>query len=52
MTFNNVCRFEVASGCKHSKEDQTSAPEYESYDFLGQRPISGSKMLLKFDYCS
>ena len=32
-------------GCKHSKVDQESAPVYESNDFLGQTPISSSKML-------
>jgi hypothetical protein len=31
-------------GCKHSKVDQESAPVYESHDFLGQTPISRSKM--------
>ena len=35
------------NGCKHSKVDQESAPEYESHDFLGQMPISCSKMLVK-----
>ena len=40
------------SGCKHSKVDQTSAPVYESRDFLGQRPISSSKMLFNIDYFS
>ena len=37
-------------GCKHSKVDQTSAPVYERCGFLGQRPISSSKMLFKIDY--
>ena len=37
-------------GCKHSKVDQTSAPVYKSRGFLGQRPISSSKMLFKNDY--
>ena len=32
-------------GCKHSKVDQESAPVYESHDFLGQTPISSSKVL-------
>ena len=36
-------------GCKHSKVDQTSAPVYESRGFLGQTPISSSKMLFKID---
>ena len=39
-------------GCKHSKVDQTSAPVYESRGFLGQMPISSSKMLFKIDYFS
>ena len=39
-------------GCKHSKVDQTSAPIYESRGFLGQMPISSSKMLFKIDYFS
>jgi hypothetical protein len=34
-------------GCKHSKVNQESAPVYGSHDFLGQTPISGSKMLFK-----
>ena len=34
-------------GCKHSKVDQESAPVYGSHDFLGQTPISSSKMLFK-----
>ena len=34
-------------GCKHSKVDQESVPVYESHDFLGQTPISSSKMLFK-----
>ena len=33
--------------CKHSKVDQESVPVYESHDFLGQTPISSSKMLFK-----
>ena len=37
-------------GCKHSKVDQKSAPVYESHDFLGQTPISGSKMLFKVEH--
>ena len=36
----------------HSKVDQTSAPVYESQGFLGQRPISSSKMLFKNTYFS
>ena len=40
------------NGCKHSKVDQRSAPVYESHGFLGQRPISCSKMLFKIDYVS
>ena len=39
-------------GCKHIKVDQTSARVYESCGFLGQRPISSSKMLFKIDYFS
>ena len=39
-------------GCKHSKVDQTSAHVYESRGFLGQMPISSSKMLSKIDYFS
>jgi hypothetical protein len=35
-------------GCKHSKVDQESAPVYGSHDFLGQTPISSSKMLFNF----
>jgi hypothetical protein len=35
-------------GCKHSKVDQESALVYGSHDFLGQTPISSSKMLFKF----
>jgi hypothetical protein len=31
---------------KHSKVDQESAPVYISHDFLGQTPISSSKMLI------
>ena len=38
--------------CKHSKVDQTSAMVYESRGFLGQRPISNSKMLFEIDYFS
>jgi hypothetical protein len=37
----------LAMGCKHSKVDQESAPVYENHDFLGQTPISSSKMLFK-----
>ena len=37
---------------KHSKVDQTSAPVYESCGFLGQMPISSSKMLFEIDYFS
>ena len=40
------------AGCKHSKVNQTSAPVYESRGFLGQTPISSSKMLLQIDYFS
>jgi hypothetical protein len=39
--------FSLPCGCKHSKVDQESAPVYGSHDFLGQTPISGSKMLFK-----
>jgi hypothetical protein len=39
---------EVVHGCKHSKVDPESAPVYGSHDFLGQTPISSSKMLSKF----
>ena len=42
----------MGDGCKYSKVDQTSAPVYESRGFLGQRPISSSKLLLKVDYFS
>ena len=34
-------------GCKHSKVDQKSIVVYESHDFLGQTPISSSKMFYK-----
>ena len=34
-------------GCEHSKVDQESALVYESHNFLGQTPISSSKMLFK-----
>jgi hypothetical protein len=37
----------ILSGCKHSKVDQESAPVYGSHDFLGQTPVSSSKMLFK-----
>jgi hypothetical protein len=30
--------------------DQESAPVYGSHDFLGQTPISSSKMLFKYIY--
>ena len=42
----------IGPECKHSKVDQTSAPVYESRGFLGQRPISSSKMLFKIEYFS
>ena len=42
----------VGLGCKHSKVDQTSVPVYESSNFLGQMPISSSKMFFKIDYFS
>ena len=42
-----VVSFNTLFGCKHSKVDQESAPVYESHDFLGQTPISNSKMLFK-----
>ena len=35
-----------------SKVDQTSAPVYDSRGFLGQTPISSSKMLFKIDFFS
>ena len=35
------------NGCKQSKMDQGIAMVYESHDFLGQTPISSSKMLFK-----
>ena len=38
---------QYVAGCKHSKVDQESAPVYKSHDFLGQTPISSSKMLFK-----
>ena len=41
-------RDDCYGGCKHSKVDQESAPVYESHDFLGQTPISSSKMLFNF----
>jgi hypothetical protein len=39
-------------GCKHGKVDQKSALLYDNHDFLGQTPISSSKMLFKIDYFS
>ena len=42
----------VRHGCKHSKVDQKNALVYKSHDFLGQTPISSSKMLFKIDYFS
>jgi hypothetical protein len=39
-------------GCKHGKVDQKSAPPYDNHDFLGQTPISSSKMLFKIDLFS
>ena len=39
-------------GCKHSKVDQKNAHVYKSHDFLGQMPISSSKMLFRIDYFS
>ena len=34
--------------CKHSKIDQKNALIYKSHVFLGQMPISSSKILLKY----
>ena len=45
--FFNVLQIISVIGCKHSKVDQESAPVYKSHDFLGQTPISSSKMLFK-----
>ena len=47
-----TCELFCPRGCKHSKLDQPSAPVYKSRGFLGQRPISNSKMLFKIDYFS
>ena len=46
---NQTPHIHTPIGCKHSKVDQKSAPVYESHDFLGKTPISGSKMLFKID---
>ena len=47
---NHFMFFNLENEREHSKVDQTSAPLYESHGFLGQRPISSSKILLKIDY--
>ena len=47
-----VTSIKVFGGCKHSKVYQKSAPVLESHDFLGQMPISSSKMLYKIYYFS
>jgi hypothetical protein len=49
---SNCLHYHSASGCKHGKVDQKSAPLYDNHDFLGQTPISSSKMLFKIDYFS
>ena len=51
-TCNYMCVYLYILWCKHSEVDQTSAPLYESRGFLGQMPISSSRMLLKIDYFS
>ena len=45
-------RMDEQTRCEHCKVDQTSAPLYEGRGFLGQTPISCSRMLYKIDYYS
>ena len=47
LTRNLAKEHSNTSGCKHSKVDQTNAPVHESDDFLGEMPISSSKMLFR-----